>query len=148
MYLFDGDCCEDQLDRDGDGQADCTIPPDHEPNTCPDDGSQCATCDSAADCGGEADLCVVRSDGYGFCGRACTTSSDCGSGYACTAILARRVINGITIQQFNEADGGQEVFHLHVHVLPRRAGVALRAPGQMGDMDDIQAIAEKIRAAI
>lgn len=64
------------------------------------------------------------------------------------AAKAGLAADGITIQQFNEADGGQEVFHLHVHVLPRRAGVALRAPGQMGDMDDIQAIAEKIRAAI
>lgn len=55
---------------------------------------------------------------------------------------------GVTIQQFNEAVGGQEVFHLHLHILPRHSGVALRAPGQMGDMDAIAGHAEKIRAAL
>jgi histidine triad (HIT) family protein len=33
--------------------------------------------------------------------------------------------DGITIQQFNERAGGQVVFHLHVHVMPRHEGVAL-----------------------
>ncbi len=33
--------------------------------------------------------------------------------------------DGITIQQFNEAAGGQVVFHLHYHVLPRWDGVKL-----------------------
>jgi histidine triad (HIT) family protein len=42
---------------------------------------------------------------------------------------------GVTIQQFNETDGGQEVFHLHYHILPRHAGVALRPPGQMADQE-------------
>jgi len=36
--------------------------------------------------------------------------------------------DGITLQQFNEVAGGQVVFHLHVHVLPRRSGVALLPP--------------------
>jgi histidine triad (HIT) family protein len=36
--------------------------------------------------------------------------------------------DGITIQQFNEQAGGQAVFHLHVHVMPRKAGVALLPP--------------------
>ena len=56
--------------------------------------------------------------------------------------------DGVTIQQFNEAAGGQEVFHLHFHVLPRHEGVSMRAPGQMGDMEAIAAHAEKIRAAL
>jgi len=34
--------------------------------------------------------------------------------------------DGVTVQQFSEPAGGQVVFHLHVHVMPRRAGVALR----------------------
>ena len=55
---------------------------------------------------------------------------------------------GVTVQQFNEADGGQEVFHLHFHILPRHKDVALRPPGKMGDMDDIAAIADKIRAEL
>ena len=33
--------------------------------------------------------------------------------------------DGITVQQFNEASGGQVVFHLHVHIMPRQDGVAL-----------------------
>lgn len=36
--------------------------------------------------------------------------------------------DGLTIQQFNEAAGGQVVFHLHVHVIPRKVGVALKPP--------------------
>jgi histidine triad (HIT) family protein len=36
--------------------------------------------------------------------------------------------DGLTIQQFNEAAGGQVVFHLHVHVIPRKIGVALKPP--------------------
>jgi histidine triad (HIT) family protein len=36
--------------------------------------------------------------------------------------------DGITIQQFNETAGGQVVFHLHVHVMPRYSGVALLPP--------------------
>ena len=35
---------------------------------------------------------------------------------------------GITLSQHNEKAGGQEVFHLHVHVIPRHIGVELRAP--------------------
>lgn len=55
---------------------------------------------------------------------------------------------GLTLQQFNEDAGGQIVFHLHVHVLPRHAGVALRPPGTMADQDVLAAHAEKIRAAL
>src|SRR5471030_1796678 len=36
--------------------------------------------------------------------------------------------DGITIQQFNEAAGGQVVFHLHMHLMPRHNGVALLPP--------------------
>jgi histidine triad (HIT) family protein len=36
--------------------------------------------------------------------------------------------DGITVQQFNEPAGGQVVFHLHMHVMPRRDGVALLPP--------------------
>ena len=36
--------------------------------------------------------------------------------------------DGITVQQFNEPAGGQVVFHLHVHVIPRRDGIALKPP--------------------
>jgi histidine triad (HIT) family protein len=36
--------------------------------------------------------------------------------------------DGITMQQFNEPAGGQVVFHLHVHVIPRKEGVQLKPP--------------------
>ncbi|MEW6642786.1 MAG: HIT family protein [Pseudomonadota bacterium] len=43
---------------------------------------------------------------------------------------ARKAFNadGITVQQFNEQAGGQVVFHLHMHVMPRATGVALLPP--------------------
>jgi histidine triad (HIT) family protein len=36
--------------------------------------------------------------------------------------------DGITLQQFSEQAGGQVVFHLHVHIMPRIEGVALLPP--------------------
>ena len=36
--------------------------------------------------------------------------------------------DGVTVQQFNEGAGGQVVFHLHVHVIPRKAGVPMKPP--------------------
>lgn len=56
--------------------------------------------------------------------------------------------DGITLQQFNEAAGGQEIFHLHFHIHPRHTGVPLRGPGVMGDMDVIKANGAAIAAAL
>jgi histidine triad (HIT) family protein len=39
--------------------------------------------------------------------------------------------DGVTVQQFSEPAGGQVVFHLHVHVMPRKAGVALKPPASI-----------------
>src|SRR3954466_8818187 len=41
---------------------------------------------------------------------------------------------GIIIQQFSEAASGQVVFHLHMHVMPMRQGVAL-LPAQTRNED-------------
>ncbi|MEO1709767.1 MAG: HIT family protein [Pseudomonadota bacterium] len=57
--------------------------------------------------------------------------------------------DGITIQQFNEAAGGQVVFHMHFHVLPRFDGVKLRPhTGDMEKPDVLEGHAQKIRAAL
>ena len=56
--------------------------------------------------------------------------------------------DGITLFQFSEAAGGQEVFHLHFHIHPRHEGVPIRAPGQQGDMDEIKKNAQAIIAAL
>jgi len=56
--------------------------------------------------------------------------------------------DGLTLQQFNESAGGQVIFHLHFHILPRFDGVALRPPGAMGDHEKLRAQAEKIKAAL
>jgi histidine triad (HIT) family protein len=45
--------------------------------------------------------------------------------------------DGITIQQFNEGAGGQVVFHLHVHVIPRKAGVAMKPPASEKERPDV-----------
>jgi len=39
--------------------------------------------------------------------------------------------DGVTVQQFNESAGGQVVFHLHVHVIPRKQGVPLKPPASV-----------------
>ena len=39
--------------------------------------------------------------------------------------------DGVTVQQFSEPAGGQVVFHLHVHVMPRKIGLALKPPASV-----------------
>jgi len=57
--------------------------------------------------------------------------------------------DGITVQQFNEAAGGQVVFHLHVHVIPRHANVALKPPASFKEQPEALAQhAEKLKAAL
>ena len=57
--------------------------------------------------------------------------------------------DGITLQQFSEAAGGQEVFHLHVHVMPRQAADKVRKlPRPFADQQVLAAHAERIRAAL
>ena len=65
------------------------------------------------------------------------------------AVMTAFGAEGVTVQQFNEPAGGQVVFHLHFHVIPRFDGVKLRPhSGEMEDPDVLKANAEKIRAAL
>ena len=65
------------------------------------------------------------------------------------AVVAAMKAEGLTLQQFNEEAGGQVVFHLHFHLLPRHPGVALKPPGGPIEKPEILAgLAEKIRAAL
>ncbi len=65
------------------------------------------------------------------------------------AVEAALKPDGLTIMQFNGEAGGQTVFHLHFHVIPRHDGASLaRHGGAMADMDELKAMAAKIAAAI
>jgi len=45
--------------------------------------------------------------------------------------------DGVTVQQFNEGAGGQVVFHLHLHIIPRKAGVAMKPPASEKEKPDV-----------
>ena len=71
-----------------------------------------------------------------------------------TQKIARAVMKtfgaeGVTIQQFNESAGGQVVFHLHVHIVPRKAGVALKPPASEREKPEVLAEhAKRLAAAL
>lgn len=57
--------------------------------------------------------------------------------------------DGVLIQQFNGAAAGQTVFHLHVHIVPRKEDEPLKPhAGTMEDQAQLAATAEKIRAKL
>ena len=65
------------------------------------------------------------------------------------AALKAFAADGITVQQFNEGAGGQVVFHLHVHVIPRKMGMSMKPPAS--EKEKPEALAEnakKLAAAI
>ncbi len=56
---------------------------------------------------------------------------------------------GVTVLQFNEQAGGQVVFHLHFHIIPRFEGVALKPHGgPMVPAAELEPVAARIRAAL
>jgi histidine triad (HIT) family protein len=73
---------------------------------------------------------------------------------ATTQTIARAAMkafgaDGVTVQQYNEEAGGQEVFHLHFHVIPRRAGDRVRPlPRPFADKAVLAAQAETLKAAL
>src|SRR5580692_1188151 len=57
--------------------------------------------------------------------------------------------DGLTIIQFNEPASGQTVFHLHIHVIPRKNGVPLRPHGSFREEQHVLADqAKKLAAAL
>jgi histidine triad (HIT) family protein len=57
--------------------------------------------------------------------------------------------DGITLQQFNEPAGGQVVFHLHFHVVPRHDGVQMKPPASFKEDNAVLAEhAAKLAAAL
>jgi len=65
------------------------------------------------------------------------------------AAKAALAADGVSVMQFNESAGGQVVFHLHFHVIPRFEGVNLAPPGgPMAAAADLEPIAAKIRAEL
>jgi histidine triad (HIT) family protein len=54
--------------------------------------------------------------------------------------------DGVLIAQFNGAAAGQTVFHLHVHIIPRKEGTELKPhAGITEDQAKLAATAEKIK---
>ena len=67
------------------------------------------------------------------------------------AKAAVKVFNadGVTVQQFNEGAGGQVVFHLHLHIIPRKAGVAMKPAASEKEKPEVLADhALKLAAAL
>jgi histidine triad (HIT) family protein len=81
-------------------------------------------------------------------------ADDLGHLFIATQTIARAAMSvfsadGLTIQQFNEPAGGQVVFHVHVHVLPRKNGVPLKPPASV--KEDVAVLSDqalKLAAAL
>jgi histidine triad (HIT) family protein len=57
--------------------------------------------------------------------------------------------DGISVIQYNERAGGQSVFHLHFHVIPRHEGISLKPhTGGMESPEVLALAAQKIKAAL
>jgi len=57
--------------------------------------------------------------------------------------------DGVTLQQFSEEAGGQVVFHLHVHIIPRHLGVPMKPPASQMEKPEVLAEhAALLRAAL
>ena len=67
------------------------------------------------------------------------------------ALASQRALaaDGVSVFQFNESAGGQVVFHLHFHIIPRFEGVELKPPGgPIASAAELEPTAAKIRAAL
>lgn len=66
------------------------------------------------------------------------------------AVTAALSPEGFSIMQFNGEAGGQTVFHLHFHVIPRWSDRPLKGHGHapMADGETLKALAARIAAAL
>lgn len=69
-----------------------------------------------------------------------------------TARAVERALSpdGLTLMQFNGEAGGQTVYHLHFHVIPRWVDRPLKGHGQapMADVNQLRETAARIAAAL
>lgn len=69
-----------------------------------------------------------------------------------TARAAEKALTpeGLSIMQFNGEAGGQTVFHLHFHIVPRWSDRPMKGHGHapMADSDHLRALADRVAAAL
>ncbi len=69
-----------------------------------------------------------------------------------TARAAEKALKpeGLSIMQFNGEAGGQTVFHLHFHIVPRWSDRPMKGHGHAlrADSDHLRALADKVAAAL
>lgn len=65
------------------------------------------------------------------------------------AVKTGMAAEGITISQFNEAAGGQTVFHMHMHIIPRNEDAPMKHHARgFAPKEELEANAARIRAAL